>query len=176
MAEHETPDELSAELADQLPIGSDLQHEFAAQPAYYARWATLHARALDQVRKWEEREEVLFSRLYARYREHNPGAKENDCKAYIRRSQRYSDCRAQLASARHDADMLRGAVKAFEMRRDMLMQLGAMERQEREQTGATGGKAITREPFIKRLNRARAVVKRTQMERQRQDDGDDNEG
>lgn len=122
--------DLERELLQELSIGSDLDAEFMKQSAFFATRAFQHARAEDEVRRLEERVELIFARLYAAYRKRHANAKENDCKSFIRRSEIYRRAMEALQRGKLDRDILKAAVKAFEMRRDMLMQLGAARRAE----------------------------------------------
>jgi hypothetical protein len=128
-------------LLSQLDISADLSHEFSSQAAYYAHWAYAHARAQDQVRLLEERADLLFSRLYQEYRSDNSAAKENDCKAFIRQDRQYKAVQKRLRRARYNADVLKAGVRAFEMRRDMLIQLGAQFRAEQDASAMAPAKS-----------------------------------
>jgi hypothetical protein len=121
-------------ILEELAIGPDLDSEFRKQSAYFAYRAFQSASAQDRVRLLEERVDLLFSRLYAKYRSTHKDAKENDCKSYIRKHSKYKLAQKQLRDAKSSADILKVAVKAFEMRSAMLMQLGAMARAEHEST------------------------------------------
>lgn len=144
----------------QLAISSDLSDEFAKQPGYFARWAFLHARAEDAVRKHQERLDAVFSRLYAEYREQDDTAKENDCKAYIRAHEDYRAAQLVLRTAQHQCDVLKRAVRAFEMKRDMLMQLGADRRAELEGTGV-GPRRAKHKEAQRKMRKAGDVIKRS---------------
>lgn len=123
--------EAEASILEELDISSDLATEFTKQSGYFAYWAFKAARAYDLVRQYEEKQELVFSQLYSEYREKHPkDSKENDCKAYVRKHALYKATTQRLRQAQRSADILRAAVKAFEMRRDMLMQLGAQHRAE----------------------------------------------
>jgi hypothetical protein len=121
-------------ILEELAIGPDLDTEFRKQAAYFAYRAFQSASAHDRVRLLEERVDLLFSRLYAKYRSGYKDAKENDCKSYIRKHKSYKLAQEHLRIAKSSADILKVAVKAFEMRSSMLMQLGAMARAEYEST------------------------------------------
>lgn len=116
------------QIMEQLAIGASLEEEFRTCPAHFARYAFLHARAMDSVRQAEDQLELLFGLLYAEYREDNADAKENDCKAYIRSDERYKEGQQALRAAKRRSDTFKAAVRAFELKRDMLMQLGADRR------------------------------------------------
>ncbi len=120
---------------EELGISSDLEREFGRQASYYADWAFKHARAASRVRKLEERSELIFSKLYSQHKRDHRDAKENDCKAFIRSHQRYKEVMHELRQAQYEADVLKVAVRSFDMRRDMLMQLGAQHRSEYQSSG-----------------------------------------
>lgn len=127
--------DVETSVLDELEISSDLAEEFMKQSGYFAYWAFKAARAYDAVRKLEEQQELTFSQLYAEYRAKHPkDSKENDCKSYIRRHQTYKTINQRLRRAQRNADVFKAAVRAFEMRRDMLMQLGAQNRAEYKST------------------------------------------
>lgn len=150
----------SKSIVDELAISSDLTAEFRDQSAHYAHWAFLAARAADRVRLLEERVELSFAELYAAYRDEHEDAKENDCKSYIRRQPEHKAMTQKLRRAQHDADVLKAAVRAFEMRRDMLIQLGAQFRAEEAASGmgAPRPHKQSREEMIKRAGQ---IVRKT---------------
>lgn len=123
---------LQEQILAQLEIGSDLSREFTRQSGYFASWGFLAARAMDRVRQLEEQSELVFSTLYAAYRVRasKDKQKENDCKASIRTNKHYRQIQQELLEAKHNHDILKVAMEAFSMRRDMLMQLGALNRAE----------------------------------------------
>lgn len=118
-------DDLLAELSV-----SDLTEEFHKQAGRFARAAFRHARAEDQVSMWEERVDLIFSKFYKQHRDENDDAKENDCKAFIRQQSKYRVAQDRLRRAKYTAAVLKAAVKAFEVKGSMLMQLGADRRAE----------------------------------------------
>jgi hypothetical protein len=128
------PDDIEQEVAEQIDIGADLDHEFRSQAAYFAHWAFLHARAQDFVRAVEERVEVSFYELYDEFRKEHSDAKENECKSYVRTHKTHQQLTAAARKAQFQADILKATVRAFEVRRDMLVQLGAQRRAELEST------------------------------------------
>ena len=128
------PEDIEQNVGDELSISSDLQAEFQSQAAYFANWAFLHARAQDFVRALEERVEVSFYELYDEFRKEHSDAKENECKSFVRTHKHHQQLTAALRKGQFQADILKATVRAFEMRRDMLMQLGAQARAENEST------------------------------------------
>jgi hypothetical protein len=149
------PKKAFTEAMQQLSIGADLTREFMRQASYVAVWVYRHARAEDQVRRWEEHADLLFSKLYAEYREQEPGSKENDCKAYIRQDASYKEAQIRLRQARFTASVFKGFTRAFEQKRDMLMMLGADRRKEMDSTDLD----------VKRRRAERAIKKRTRQRR-----------
>ena len=127
MAIEQKPLSIKERAIKDLSIG-DLSEDFRRQPATMARYGFLHARAADAVREQDENLDLVFSELYAEYREQDPDAKENDCKAYIRASKNYQQAQRGKRKAHYNADILRAAVRAFETKRDMLIQLGSDRR------------------------------------------------
>jgi hypothetical protein len=122
--------ELERTLLSQLAITADLDREFRTQPALYASWGFLVARAEDKVRKLEERHDLVFSELYAKYRRSHADAKENDCKAYVRKAARYRAVQDALNRAKLERDIMKAGYRAFETKTSMLMGLGARARAE----------------------------------------------
>jgi len=139
------PGNIEKEVARQLDISADLSSEFSSQSAYFARWAYLHARAQDFVRKLEEQVEVSFYELYNAYRRKHSDAKENECKAHVRTHLGHKKLTRALRAAQFQTDILKVTLRAFEMRRDMLIQLGAQYRSELDGTDLkTKAKRATR--------------------------------
>lgn len=126
-----TLEDAERSILSELEISSDLPEEFRKQSGYFAYWAFKAARAYDKVRQLEEKQELVFSQLYSDYRAKHPkDSKENDCKAHVRKAALYKAVAKQLRVAQRTADVLKATVRAFEMRRDMLIQLGAQHRAE----------------------------------------------
>lgn len=144
-------------ILEELAIGPDLDSEFRKQAAYFAYRGFQAAGAQDRVRLLEERVELLFARLYAKYRSSHKDAKENDCKSYIRKHSKFKLAQKQVRDAKLSADTLKVAVKAFEMRSAMLMQIGAMVRAEYE---STDPKVRVRRATRKANKKVRKVLRR----------------
>lgn len=151
--------QMEATILQELDISSDLEDEFTKQSGFFAYWAFKNARAMDRVRQLEERQELVFSQLYAKFRADNPKeSKENDCKAYVRRHRLYKKVSSELRIAKRSADTFKVAVRAFEMRQGMLMQLGAQDRAEWHST----------DPSLKaRTKKANAIVRKAAKTRRR---------
>jgi hypothetical protein len=127
-------DGLEQEIISQLEISSDLSEEFKKQSVFYASWASMGARARAMVRSSEEMVEKSFCMYYAKYRSDHAAAKENDCKAYILSRKSHLKRVQRARRAQYYADMVKVAERAFDMRKDMLMQLGALFRKEYDNT------------------------------------------
>lgn len=154
--------DLEQTLMDELAISADLNHEFSRQAGSFAHYAFQLARAEDLVRQLEERAELLFAKHYSAYRQKHPkDSKENDCKSYIRRTKEYQGAVSSLHKAKHNRDILKAGVRAFEMRRDMLIQLGAMYRMEIE------GTDLKTRNLKSRVKGATNVVRKTVRKRTR---------
>ena len=116
-------------LERELEANPDLDEEFESCPSFYASATRIHAQAQDMVRRLEEDLDCVFSSLYAEYRTDHSNAKENDCKAYIRANQGYKEIVENLHKYKYLADLAKGLVRAWEIKRDMLIQRGAENRQ-----------------------------------------------
>jgi len=125
---------LQDQVMDELSITSDLPTEFAKQAAYFAHYAFLHARAMDFVRELEEQVEVSFYELYDEYRGGHSDAKENECKSFVRTHAKHQRLTQGLRAGQFQSDVMKATVRAFEMRKDMLVQLGAQYRAEMDGT------------------------------------------
>lgn len=114
----------------QLSISSDLPKEFSQQSSLYARWGFLQARSESEVRKYKEQLEYTFGVLYGEYKENNSTAKENEAKSFVWRHRNYVRINKKLMNAKYNRDVLKVALKSFDIRSSMLMQLGAHYRAE----------------------------------------------
>jgi len=130
MSEH------TADLMADLEISQDLEKEFSEQASRFASWGLLKVQADAEVRRLEEAEELMFSRLYAAYISNNKDRakliKENEVKSWIRKHPKYREAQAATRQAQQDADTLKIALQAFQQRGSMLQQMGPMFRQERD--------------------------------------------
>lgn len=152
------------EVMEEIAISSDLDTEFIKQSAFFAHWSFLAARAQDAMRALEEKVEVSFYELYNEYRQDHSDAKENECKSFVRTHAKHQRLTAGLRRSQYQADILKAAVRAFDMRKDMLVQLGALRRHEHDSTDIkTKAQAATR------------IIKRTMRRKERHDDGDSEE-
>lgn len=146
--------EIEESLLTELEISSDLGYEFTRQAPFYAHWAFLHARSEDAVRKSEEKLDVLFAQLYRVCKKKNPEAKENDAKSFIRTRREHKDVVKELNAAKFARDMLKAAVRAFDMRHSMLIQLGMDRRKELDETDSQS-------VLSKKIKKASKVVRKT---------------
>lgn len=117
-------------IIEQLSISADLPKEFGRQSSLYARWGFLQARAESEVRKYKEQLEYMFGVLYGEYKENNSTSKENEAKSFIWRHKKYVHINKKLMKAKFNRDILKVALKSFDIRSSMLMQLGAHYRAE----------------------------------------------
>lgn len=151
------PEDIEKDVSEQLAISSELDAEFRNQAAYFAHWAFLHARSQDFVRQMEERVEVSFYELYDEFRKDHSDAKENECKSYVRTHKHHQQLTSASRKAQYQADILKATVRAFEMRRDMLVQLGAQHRAEMEgtdlKTAARKASRVVRDSYKGRRTR-----------------------
>lgn len=137
------------EMMQDFAIGSDLEKEFSEQASKFASWALLKAQAASKVRMFEEREELCFSELYAKFRDlnrDNKDQKENDAKAFIRKHPDYKKIQKELRSAKRSYDVFKVAVDSMLMKSSMLQQIGPLLRQERNLMQVPKDLAETFEP------------------------------
>jgi len=161
------PNEHEGDILAELAIGADLSEEFRKQPTYYAHWAFLAARAADEVRKYEERADRVFAQLYTEFKKKQPEAKENDCKSYIRRNPEYRTIQQRLRRSNYNLDVLKSAVKAFEMKSSMLNQLGAQHRAELEIFDRGGPKTSEKQKDDRRQRKSNAVQSAYKIKKRR---------
>lgn len=175
MAKARTAAELEEEVVEELTISDDLDTEFMRQASYFAHWAFRHARAEDSVRKHEEFVDLQFAQLYAAHKEKHPDSKENESKSFVRKSQQYKVAVKSMQGAKLARDILKAAVRAFEMRRDMLIQLGANRRHEYEGSPSitsteSANAALRRKTGKRRSRKAKAAGARQVLQRKRRGD------
>lgn len=152
-------EEIKNDLLGMLAISNNLDAEFANQCILYANVSFNAAVAHDEVRKTEEMLEVSFYELYDEYKKSHKDAKENECKSFVRTDLGYRELTDMCFRLQHIDDLMKVAVKAFEMREKMLIQLGA---QSRKEYGMTDMKILT--------NEASEIVKK--QIKQRRNNGD----
>ena len=148
------------DLIAELEITSDLWNEFNTQPTSFSKWAYLRARALDEVRKYEELEKIKFYELYAEAKEElGSSSKENECKAFIFEDSKYRKILSLRREAKRQRDILTAACDAFAMKAQMLQQLGPMVRKELEQVLAGAPKNVARRSIMETVTQGNELVK-----------------
>jgi len=158
------PEKTMLGILEELGIGADLKQEFSRQASYFAHWGFLHARAEDEARRSEEAKDVIGAKLGLKYRSEKRNSKEAEIKEHITKHSRHREAVEAWHKAKFNRDILKVAVEAFKQRKDMLIQLGADNRTEKDSTDLSLRKKI------KRANRVleQRVVKRS-VKRKRKD-------
>jgi len=112
----------------------DINNAFFSQAALFAHYSTQHAKANEQVENIKLRLDVEEARLFAEHRNNQLAggekATEKVIMAAVTTDPRYIRLRKAYNEARAIAEMLKGASGAFVHRRDMLVQIGAANREE----------------------------------------------
>lgn len=126
------------DLMQELQINEhDLQTEFKLQASKYVYWASV----LEQVRGYLEaselQEEKIKASLYENARsaliaEGSPKPTKDQVEAWIMRQENYINAREQVLGYNKFVKQLQYVVKSFEQRRDMLTQIGADVRKQKE--------------------------------------------
>lgn len=159
------PEKTMLDILEELGIGADLKQEFSRQASYFAHWGFLHARAEDEARRSEERKDVIGAKLGSKYRSEKRNSKEAEIKEHITKHRKHREAVDSWHKAKFNRDILKIAVEAFKQRKDMLIQLGADNRTERDATD------LSLKKKIKRANRVleNKVVKRASKRRRKGD-------
>lgn len=123
-------EDVEREIVDELSISDDLDAEFKHQASFFANWGFRHAHAEDEARRAEEDLELVFAGLYRAYKKKYPDSKETEAKSYVKKHKDHKAAMVKFQRAKMVRDIMKIAVRAFEIRRDMLIQLGANRRQE----------------------------------------------
>lgn len=114
---------------------TDLSGSFRKQGALFAHYASLHYKALKQEFNYELKLKVLMSQLDKEIRDRaaTEGEKkpsEKQIEQEIARTASYVSALLAYNDAAALVDLTKNALEAFKQRKDMLVQLGANERQE----------------------------------------------
>jgi hypothetical protein len=116
-----------------------LQEEFADQARRFFYWSKQYERGLESLETMKLNMEILESNLDLSIRKKFEKARykitEGFVKAKIRQSPLWKRLSKQIIKKRREVNDLKNAMKAFEHRKDMLVQLGAKERKEWDQLG-----------------------------------------
>lgn len=114
----------------------DLTGAMQSQAGLMARYVVLQSKCSRQVNDFELVLEAAESSVYRRLRDEMVANKEKPTDALLRQlvvsDKRILAIKRALNEARQIEQIAKGAVKAMEQRRDMLIQQGASEREERK--------------------------------------------
>ena len=131
----------------------DVQDGYVKQPTLMGHYGRLKALAKRKMNAAKLRLKVVESELFKKYRAkltEEGGGKapaERVVNVEVWTDPAYKMADNQYSDAQHAYDMMEGIVQSFRDRSDMLIQIGADQRQEREQTGMSlheRAKAIVR--------------------------------
>lgn len=128
-------------LREELSINKfDVRSEFYTQPSKYVYWSSL----LEQVRLMEESLAVELDRYRASIYEssrqavavetNNAKPTKDQIESKIELDTTYNSLKNQLVQVRQNTKQLQSVVKAFEHRKDMLVQIGAELRKDKDFT------------------------------------------
>lgn len=126
------------DLTEELRIDDmNLYEEFKLQPSKYVYWTAI----LEQVRAYLETAQFTEDRTKAELyeparitiiQEGTPKPTKDQIEAWIWRQEVYLDAKKQVMTYSKFVKQLQYVVKAFEQRRDMLTQIGADKRKQKE--------------------------------------------
>lgn len=127
----------SAELKKDLTYSpNDLSDAMMQQAGLFAHYAEIHANAERQVDDLKLLLEAAESRVYRELRDIYTVTKEKVTEAFLEKEvaahKNIRTIKLALNEAKQIAAIAKGGVEAFRHRKDMLVQNGATERQERE--------------------------------------------
>lgn len=130
---------VNIDVDDVLPIGQDLSSEFTKQPSLYAYIAVLAARAeamwLESKRELDRIHAVIDKEVRKDLAFTDVKVTEAMVKAEIELRRGYHDALMDELDFREQHLIMQALTKAFEMRANMLISLGAHLRAEAQQTG-----------------------------------------
>ena len=130
--------EVSFNLREELEINSfDLTEEYRSQPAKYMYWTSLHSKVGRMVESKGIEIDRMHAVLYNTVREElikagTPKPTQAQLEASIDNNQHIVRLREELANLNALEAKTKYIVKAFEQRKDMLMQLGADNRKQKD--------------------------------------------
>jgi hypothetical protein len=119
---------------------NNLSPEFSQQPSLQAWWGTLAENAQHALRQEEADFEVFEATLANKIRETaaemNPPVKMSEAKIVemVKSDLAYTSRLARINNAKHQAELLKVAIRAIESKASMLISLGAQKRSEMEMT------------------------------------------
>jgi hypothetical protein len=115
---------------------TDLDNEVRRQSATYLFYAQRASMAKAQAARTKASAEIIESKLYALHRQRliDEGGKVTEAvvDAAVKNDRRYYEMKQKLVDANLHADLARDAAVSMEQRKDMLVQLTADRRKERE--------------------------------------------
>ena len=110
-----------------------LGHELLRQPGKFGWWASLYAEVESKAEILEIRLEEMFGELARHYlRKYKGKLKATELKHRIVGNAEYQKLRRRLWRWKKSERFLKGAVRAFEQRKDVLQSYAADRRKERE--------------------------------------------
>lgn len=130
--------EVSFNMREELAINSfDLTEEYRSQPAKYMYWTALHSKVGRMVESKNIEIDRMHAVLYNTVREDlikagTPKPTQAQLEASIDNNQHIVRLREELANLNALETKTKYIVKAFEQRKDMLMQLGADNRKQKD--------------------------------------------
>lgn len=127
------PDQLKKDIAFAL---TDLDNAMTQHSALYVHYGTLAVRARAQADRWKSTFEILESRLDSQYRttlkEENPKTTEPQIRAAVVADPKWRAAASRVAEAEAQFRLAQHAERAFEHRKDMLLQISRGQLKERE--------------------------------------------
>ena len=108
----------------------NLDEEFKQQAGYYAWVSAVYAEAKAVTRQAKNELEVLEAKLSTKARDNEYAKTIVEVKQWVIGRPEYQEKLTQLHEAQLYEDILQGAVRSLEQRKDMIVQLGANHRQE----------------------------------------------
>lgn len=115
---------------------ANIQGAIIEQASLFAYYAKISSDAMIQADKFKNRVEILESRIAQEIRDEaaESGKKVTEAaiKQQISGDPRYVKAQLNYSKAKAQADYCKNALEAFKQRKDMIIQIGVAQRQERE--------------------------------------------
>lgn len=112
-----------------LILESTIEEEIKTQPSYYFFIASLHKKLLTRLEYLKVRRKAVFAQLLEKAREkRGPSGRylsDTDAKAMVDKNKKYIRISERCIEARDQADQLYSAVRAFEMRANLMQTLSS---------------------------------------------------
>ena len=123
-----------ADLMRELKINPlNLDRELERQAARYAFWSSLHSAVAAKTARLQELLDNLEAKLYVKYS--SSVSRTTDIKLHVKNNEKFQSLRAKLRRWANSERTLKGAVKSFEQRKDLLMALNANKRADKKHEG-----------------------------------------